>query len=387
MPYGYTNPAQSPTGRTQTSTGETFIQRQQRLQQGTQQKQASSLPPGVAAPTSNSSYAAPASTGTPVSGNGGIPEPAPIPVAAPAPNPAPPPPMSLSDKEAAAGIKDMGNNLVYVPAYGGVVDRNNNWYIQAMKDYEAKNPGGTSPGTPTVPTGTEHDRGEASKSGMFTQFQSPDHDFENWQQLQLIQQILANPDTLSPHVIDQLQQKMTEEQLLMDKQLSDQQREDLAGRGMALSGGTANAQNRSRQEEMMKAILGKRRDIEVAAAQQNRQDELNALGAAESILQGQTGRAGSIYDNILRGETANRGDYWTGKQLDLQDKLGSGGLAIDQNRLNEQAREFNTSFPLSILQFLEGQRQFNDNSGFNWTSLGQNSQNALWDRIMQAAGF
>jgi hypothetical protein len=481
MAYGYYNPSNSSTGQSVTSDGETFIQRQLRLQQqGQPQSQPQTARPSSTNPTGGadgggfippagtqqgtpqSSY--PAGTGTPVAGNGSIPPPQGLaanlkqqaggvsqappaaPAAAPAAPAAPvrtnfrwgngintssgydpnaqngntnswteadwqryekanniqpsggstapaasaPTTMSLADREKAIGIEDRGNNLVYVPSYGGLVDRNHPIYIEAMK---------AAPTTVTGPVsgpigktaqagslnGSEYQTpAEASKSGMFSQFQSPDHDFTNWQQLQLVNQILANPDTLNPHVIDQLQQRSQEEAMDMAKQLQDQQQSDLVDRGFSMSGGTADAQKRATNENLTNAILGKRRDIEIQAAQQNRQDETNALAAAEGILQGQTGRAGQVYGNVLQGQQANRDDYYRGKGLDLQEKLGVGGLGIDQQRVTNQSNQFDKSNALNILQYLEGMRQSDNSNGLGWAQLNQQGQNSTIDKILQA---
>lgn len=76
-------------------------------------------------------------------------------------------PMTQADKEKAAGIADYGNNLVFVPSYGGVVDRNNPIYTNAMAAYNQAQPqveenGGYLANTP--PAGTPTNQQEAAKA-------------------------------------------------------------------------------------------------------------------------------------------------------------------------------------------------------------------------------
>lgn len=50
------------------------------------------------------------------------------------------------EQEAAAGIQDQGNNMVFVPSYGGMVDRNNPIYLQAMQQANPQQAGGGAGG-------------------------------------------------------------------------------------------------------------------------------------------------------------------------------------------------------------------------------------------------
>ena len=172
----------------------------------------------------------------------------------------------------------------------------------------------------------------------------------------------------------------------MQQQLQQQAAEQAAASGFAPNGGRVQAQNRATNEAIMNAILNQNRDYEIAAAQQNRQDQLQALGIAESILGGQVGRSGNVFQNILSGQQANRDDLFRGKQFDLQKELGVGGLGIDQQRVSNQNRQFDASHGLNILQFLEGQRQHNNSMGFNWAGLNQQGQNATLQNILRTIG-
>jgi hypothetical protein len=214
---------------------------------------------------------------------------------------------------------------------------------------------------------------------MFTQFAPPEHDFENWQQLELVRNMLANPHTMSAQVLEQQKQKHMEDAMSFLQQQQAQAAEQAGASGFALSGGRLDASSRAAQERMMDAILGKNRDMDIAAAQQNRADELQALQAAEGIMGGQIGRSGEVYGNILAGQQANRGDHWEGQRLDLQKLLGEKGIAVDMSRIASGDRQHAASLG-------EDARQFNSSNALGWATAGINGQNQLVQQILQMMG-
>jgi uncharacterized low-complexity protein len=384
MAYGYYSDPGNTFGNTgQNNTQETFIQRQKRLQQQSQPKAA----PQPTATPANGGITSPTSgtPSTPVSGSGKIPEPAPAP--APPPPPPPPAPMTTEQLEAAAGMKaGPGNNLV-VLANGQMVDRNHPIYIEALNAQKTKTPT-AAPAGPAGPTAGTAQGGpaEAAKSGMFTQYAAPEHDFQNFQQLEMISNLLANPHTLGATTVEQMKQKSMEEALLMQQQALQQAAEERAALGRSDGGGLAEAQKRKLQENLMTSILGSNRDIDIMSTQQNRADELQALQAAEAILGGQVGRSGDVFGNILAGQGANRDDYFRGRSLDLQEKLGIGGLDLDAARVGNQASQFNAAHALDRDRFTEDIRQFNNQLGLQYNQLGLSGQNATIDQILQMIG-
>jgi hypothetical protein len=436
MPYGYyADPGNDfgNTGAPASQQNETFIQRQRRLQQAAQPaSQPKPSGTGISMPgpmvnstasgtqaTSNVSSSVP---GTPVSGSGKIPDPQPV-AQAPQPvqqtiaggvgtspdtglgpmvanpatgtaghQPAPAPaPMTTEQLEAAAGMKPGVNSSFVILKTGAMVDRNHPLYQQELAAAKAANPtpaapaGPAGPGLVGAPGSAKGGAAEASK-GVFTQYAAPEHDFQNWQQLDLVSKLLANPETMSPQVIEAAKQKSMEEALLMQKQLQAQQDEQLSAQGLSSMGGAAQAGRRRTADAIQSAILGQNRDMEIQAAGQNRQDQLQALGVAESILGGQIGRGSQVFGNILQGQQANRDDMWKGKQLDLQKELGVGGLNIDQQRVSNQNRQFDAGHGLNILQFLEGQRQHNNSLGFNYNQLNQQGQSSTINQILGMLG-
>lgn len=381
MAYGYYEDPGTSFGKTGVTQPETFIERQRRLQSAgtgtTASPTTSSSSTGPAgtstpAPTGGSTPAA-GSTGTPVAGDGSIPPPTPAPAPAPAPAaPQPPQPTALRPEDTAI--------TKWVPTQDGT-----GWvpsdHPLAWKGPTGPATGGGGAATTGTPGSALGGPAEAAKSGMFTQYAPPEHDFQNWQQLELISKLLANPETMNANVIEQMKQKQMEEAMTMTQQLQGKAAEDIAARGFG-NGGQMAASNRAMNENLQQAILGQNRDIEIGATQQNRQDVLQALGVAESILGGQVGRSSNVFNDILAGQQANRGDHWTGKQLDLQERLGVGGLNLDSRRIDQQGRQFDASHGLNILQFLESQRQHDNGLGFNWASLNQNGQQATIDQIL-----
>ena len=245
---------------------------------------------------------------------------------------------------------------------------------------------------------------------QFTQYVAPEHGYQNALELGQITQLLQHPETLSPEIVSAMKQKAVEDALSQQRQLDSAAADDAAARGFSLSGGQAEAAKRKNAEAMQKAILGSNRDLDIQAVSQNRQDTLNALEQAERILAGQTARSSDIYNSTLKGQAAtaadrqamsqsaiqralqqfsgnldsanfdlgqqqaNRDDYYRGKGLDLQKELGVGGLNLDQQRINNQNRQFDASNALNILQLLEQMRESDNGLGFNWASLNQNAQ-------------
>lgn len=440
MAYGYeSNLYGSGSG---TSGGETYIQRQRRLYQSSQPA-ATAQNGGIVPqqpPQQSQTTAA-----TPVTGTGKIPDPQPIPAPAPPPAPAPTPeaPKAPAFDTANAPLvrpRDMGvnegalNGGEPVPGQPGMVFLHNGhgWIVAPAGTAPGGGAGG--PATPAaplfnvatpqigVPSNPAAQLPGSYAGTEFTQYQAPQHDTQNQQQLDLITKLLSSPQTQSPEVIAKMKQASMEESMTMANQLRQANQQAAAGRGFNPAGGSVAASNRLTDENLVNAILGKNRDIEIGAASQNRQDELNALQASEGILSGQVGRGSEVYGNILKGQglqaaddqqvsqdainraiaqfsgdmqganfklgqdQANRDDYWRGISTDLQRELGVGGLDLDRSRLNQQGDQFNQSYGLDVLRFLEGQRQSDNNLGFNYNTLNSQNNNNMMNYIMSVIG-
>lgn len=64
-----------------------------------------------------------------------------------------------------------------------------------------------------------------------------------------------------------------------------------------------------------------------------------------------------------------------GRRIDLQDKLGTGGLELDRAKLSESGRQFDKGYQLDFLNYLLNKDQFADNSSLNWATLNSNNIN------------
>jgi hypothetical protein len=281
-------------------------------------------------------------------------------------------------------------------------------------------PGGPGPGPDLsgigkLPTYTPHQFKERNlpsyQPTQFSQFQAPD--FSQFQPGQdaLIQQMLANPESMGANTVNQMKAGQSEAMARMLQDAQARMGQSAVGRG-ALGGLAAGA--RRLNESALSDLLGAHRDIDIEAAKTNFNDRLNTMGAVEGNLASRLGRAVQGYGATLQGQTAqddaqrfaiqsalqneqfdfnrelaqadeNRFGY--GSQADatkfeLDKALGIGGLNIQQGqlgldgqRLAETIRQFNMTFP-------ESQRQFNAQMGFNWGQLGANQQSQLINTIL-----
>jgi len=352
------------------------------------------------------------------------------------------------------------------------------------------------------------------QAGQIGQFQGPNQGALDQQTQQSVSQLLSNPLSLSDANAAALKERQKESALAMQQQLQGQFASSAAARGTLGSGAQAAADRRGNADTQSQ-ILGSYRDIDLAKAQQDQADRLNAINTANQFLTSQSGRATSAYGAQLAGQTAqeqarqaaaasqqNAGQFdlaraqsqealrqagvtsqnqatqfdlqralsqagldqnffnnllsqqqlslqgqsanadnqyrgyqsqltaqqaalqraisqaglnqagaqsglanyaadldafnaaqqrgLQGRQLDVQQQLGQGGLAIDQARLGEQGRQFDLGylldrarFGLQQQQFGEGQRQFNDTNAYQYAQLQQNGQNSLLDFLFR----
>lgn len=295
---------------------------------------------------------------------------------------------------------------------------------------------------------------------QMAQFAGPDQSALSAGQQALGQRILASPETLSPTVVGQLKEQQKEAELLAQQQILQALKQNAAARGVT-NGATLGGREADVMGDSLGRIISGNRDIDIAAAQTNRQDQLQALSAIEGLLSGQLGRASTGFQNTLAGQSAQAADSRTAAQdalsraimgndaarqaadfdlrqqamaaedrfrgyqsdrsaddaalqrvmaqfginesvannqlqqrdanrsdaaFGLQRDLGLGGMELDRSRLGEQTRQFDASNGLNILQFLEQQRQYNNNLGFNYNQLGQQGQDALIRQVMGLLG-
>lgn len=442
--------------------GETFFQRQRRLA-GQNRTQVAQPPVAQAqvAPQEHraqmASQAAPqpgaqgAQYATPVTGNGKIPPPAPQQAPPPnlgpqginpngtathqAPVPAPPSP----DPFAAMGggvwtgqqwvPKDhpLASGQAHMPPGGGGQQPLPGGGVNFGAAVPPQRPDGTN----LEPFALDAAIPDAYTPDKFTGFNAPDQSVLNTGQADLMSAILNNPQTLNPTVVEAMKNRAKEDQLLAAKQAEMRNASSAAARGVS-GGGNEAGINRRIYDSASSNILRNNQDLDINAAQTNRQNELDALGAAEQMLSGQMGRATAGFGATLAGETAqadanragvasnfdrsrfemdkglsqfginqaiagnardnyatdlsayfgNRDANRSDRALDINRELGQGGLDIDRSRLTETGRQFDAGHGLDIMRFLEGQRQADNSLGFNYSQLNQQGQQSLIDRIL-----
>jgi len=140
----------------------------------------------------------------------------------------------------------------------------------------------------------------------------------------------------------------------------------------------AAVQSALQRAQMQQAIA------EANAGQQWQQYQSQA-NAEQLGLQRGTAQAGINLDaanSALQSYQTDLDAYNTWQARALQDRLGTGSLALQQQQFGEGQRQFNVGSALDALRFLESQRQFNDNMGYNYNQLQQSGQNQLLQSIL-----
>lgn len=210
----------------------------------------------------------------------------------------------------------------------------------------------------------------AYQPGKVTQYQAPDQSAGNAQLSALMSSILSNPQTMNPNVVAQMKEAQKEQALLMQRQNQSTLDQHAVSRG-TLGSGMNQALAGQNLQQALDSILGSNRAIDIQAAQQNRQDELNAAQAGDSWLNAQLARANQNYGSTLQGQLA-------------QEQLNQQGFRSGLDLYNaDLATEFGRgSANLDILRYLENQRQFNDTLGFNYNQMDNSTAAAILAAIL-----
>ncbi len=160
----------------------------------------------------------------------------------------------------------------------------------------------------------------------------------------------------------------------------------MAGKGFAGGGGTSQALNDQSRQNMMNSVLAGRRDVALKAGQQNRQDEINALSASNQL-------ASQDFNNEMQLAQMGLNQINQNRQGNLQDYLGVNSADMDMLRLDEGKNQFNKTFGLDFLRYLqqgdqwnksfgEGQRQYNGTMGLNWSQLQGQQMDSFLARLL-----
>lgn len=180
-------------------------------------------------------------------------------------------------------------------------------------------------------------------------YQAPDQSAAQGQISALLQAILANPQTMNDNVVSQMKEAQKSQALLMGQQNQSQLDRSAVSRG-TLGSGAQQAMQGENLQHVLGQILDSNRSIDIQQVAQNRQDQLNALQAGESVLNGQLGRANQNYGTSLQ--------QWL----------------AENNGTMDWAR------------FFENGRQFNNTLGFNYNSLDQQGQLSMLQWLMGQTG-
>jgi hypothetical protein len=231
----------------------------------------------------------------------------------------------------------------------------------------------------------------------FTQYQAPDNQATEQKVMGRVNQMLDQPGTLSPDVVSKLKARSKEQGLAMADQKKAEAQQFLTQRGFSAAGGTRQAANQQIDMGVINQILGANRDLDVNAAVQNRQDLLQALGAADSAMNNRGARSADAYRNVLAGQGAQtESDFRLGEFLE-------GGRRFDADfdlrkwAMGEQAAQAgddsafrqltgDRNFGLDMRRLDENSRQFNDSMGYNYANLNMQGNQNLLNFLMSTLG-
>lgn len=271
---------------------------------------------------------------------------------------------------------------------------------------------GTEAGAPGHQGRVAVDPGAGYQAGQLSAFQGPQTGTVGAQNTALMEQILANPESLSPEVVAQMKASGKTSAARQQEQLRQQAATTLAGRGFSGGGGMQAAADAAVDQNFLESLLDSNRDVDITAAQTNFQDRLRASqagtdfqNAASNRAIGESGaevqrfganegfRQAESQDDLQR-DSFRQGQMQQDRTANLQEWLGRNGVNIDTNKLNEQMRQFNQTFGFDVTRFLddirrdnrnfgEGQRQNDNQLGFGYNQLQQQSQNSLLNFLTQ----
>lgn len=221
--------------------------------------------------------------------------------------------------------------------------------------------------TQAIPQATPYAQApqNAYQAQQVQQFQAPQQQGIDAQQQQILQRIMANPESMSAQNVAQMKMAQQEQALAAQKQMMNQLGGNAASRGIDPgSPGYAQMMQRQAMQDTSSQMLGANRAIDLQKMQQDRADQLSALGASNDYLNASLGRAVSGFQTGLQGTEAQRAEQLAG--------IGSGR---ELSQLNNQAQQQGFSDAMQQAT-LGSQNEFNQyQSQFNAQNAAQ--QNAL----------
>ena len=203
------------------------------------------------------------------------------------------------------------------------------------------------------------------------QYQVPNAWAGNDAQMQMLMGLFNNPLSMSDQVVSQMKGMNRDSAMTMAQQAGDMGRQTVAGRGLSLAGQQGQQAMYNPNQEAIRNILQGNRQIDIAKAQQDRQDIMGVLGAGNDVLGGQQQRQLSANEFALQ------------RALGLGNLgLGWGGIDMDGQRLGESARQFNMGNQLNWAGLMNDMTMGRANYGLNLAQLQQGGQNNMFNYLM-----
>ncbi len=200
--------------------------------------------------------------------------------------------------------------------------------------------------------------------------------------------VLRNPG-MGDLAVAQMKERQKEGVLDQEKQRRMQMQQSAAARGTGGSGQLAGAERRMGDLASGQILQGQR-DIDIEAANRRQSDQLAGIGAAESVLSGQTGRNISQYEAALRGQMSQE----QLKQLGVQSQQDASrfGFDVDQAQAGENFRAFDTTrdatqYALDRALKQEALNQAGADSVFSRFQQGQDNRFQAEDQRRQRDDF
>lgn len=157
----------------------------------------------------------------------------------------------------------------------------------------------------------------------------------NQQGRDLVSYMLANP-SLSDQVLSQMKEQHKDTVLSLGEQLGQQVRQRGATRGLGSLGGGVAGQMQDVWGQQLGDITKGYRDLDVAQAGSQRQDQLSALSAMQSVLGGELNRAIQEGDWRRAGQLMQANENYRGFETQRDSELNDIQRFLAQEQLNQQ---------------------------------------------------
>ena len=239
-------------------------------------------------------------------------------------------------------------------------------------DYKASTLGGSVPGLDEPVAG-------AKKLPQAPQF-SPYAAFEPPQAVglearnNLINAILARPQTMDQQFQDSMFEQQKEQQIQLANQAKQRMNQAGASRWFHGGGGFTARALGGVEGDFTNNLLAARRDVSMKAAEVNRQNELAALDMQEAVSKGDYARAQAAYDTQLKAKAMYDELRMKAAEFDRANiaLAAQTNMAGRQQQMAEQVASFQQY--LDQLKFEEMMRQFNNQMALDWSKYGWGQQ-------------